>query len=46
MRKCLIPLCKSVLSSRMDAEGKLEKCCSHPLLPFFLLSSFKIKKLE
>lgn len=29
MRKCFIPLCKSVLPSRMDAEGELEKCCSH-----------------
>lgn len=45
MGECLIPLCKSVLPSRMDAEGKLEKCCSHPPLPFFLLSSSEIKKL-
>lgn len=45
MGKCLIPLSKSVLPSRMDAEGKLEKCCSHAPLPFFLLSSFEIKKL-
>lgn len=45
MGECLIPLCKSILPSRMDAEGKLEKCCSHPPLPFFLLSSSEIKKL-
>lgn len=45
MEKCLIPLCQSVLPSRMDAEGKLEKCCFHAALPFFLLRSFEIKKL-